>query len=37
MLQSNKASQNTGKVFTKLIKDNTDIFTDFFYQPKQVH
>ena len=37
MLQSNKASQNTDKVVTKLIKDNTDIFTDFFYQPQQVH
>ena len=37
MLQSNKASQNTDKVLTKLIKDNTDIFTDFFYQPQQVH
>ena len=37
MLQSNKASQNTDKVLTKLIKDNTDIFTDFFYQPQQVY
>ena len=37
MLQSNKASQNTDKVLTKLIKDNTDIFTDSFYQPQQVH
>ena len=30
MLQSNKASQNTDKVLTKLIKGNTDIFTNFF-------